>query len=182
MTDINNLTDDELMQLYDEENNKVKALREAMKRRKKIQHKMEDSERKVKSINFRVTQNTYDELSQICEVLPSFKSPNEVARSVLMEWLDKDQTFLPPRNTFDPETFELLQNLYRVASELRNDVRGIAINFNQSVKQLNTLAKKRELTRSDVEEVKDFNKFKNDLVKQVNKFNREVGKLCQLYK
>ncbi|MBO1925576.1 hypothetical protein J4711_12555 [Staphylococcus epidermidis] len=52
MTNINNLTDDELMRLYDEENNKVKALREAMKQRKKIQHKIDESERKVKSINF----------------------------------------------------------------------------------------------------------------------------------
>ncbi|ETJ05908.1 MAG: hypothetical protein Q616_SPPC00743G0001, partial [Streptococcus parasanguinis DORA_23_24] len=60
MTNINNLTDDELMRLYDEENNKVKALREAMKQRKKIQHKIDESERKVKSINFRVTQNAYD--------------------------------------------------------------------------------------------------------------------------
>lgn len=182
MTNINNLTDDELMRLYDEENNKVKALREAMKQRKKIQHKIDESERKVKIINFRVTQNAYDELSQMCEVLPSFKSPNEVARSVLMEWLDKDKTFLPPRNTFDPETFELLQNLYRVASELRNDMRGMANNYNQHVKHLNTLVNKRELTRSDIEEIKEFNTFRKTLTKQVNNFNKEVGKLCLLYK
>ena len=165
MTNINNLTDDELMRLYDEENNKVKALREAMKQRKKIQHKIDESERKVKRINFRVTQNAYD-----------------VARSVLMEWLDKDKTFLPPRNTFDPETFELLQNLYRVASELRNDMRGMANNYNQHVKHLNTLVNKRELTRSDIEEIKEFNTFRKTLTKQVNNFNKEVGKLCLLYK
>lgn len=182
MTNINNLTDDELMRLYDEENNKVKALREAMKRRKKIQHKMDDSERKVKSINFRVTQNAYDELSQMCEVLPSFKSPNEVSRSVLMEWLDKDKTFIPPRNAFDPETFELLQNLYRVASELRNDIRGMAVNYNQAVKHLNTLAKKQELTNDDIKEIKEFNTFRKTLAKEITVFNKAVGKLCQLYK
>lgn len=182
MTDINNLTDDELMQLYDEENNKVKVLREAMKRRKKIQHKMEDSERKVKSINFRVTQNAYDELSQMCEVLPSFKSPNEVSRSVLMEWLDKDKTFLPPRNAFDPETFELLQNLYRVASELRNEMRGLTGNYNQYVRHLNTLSKKQELTPDDIKEIREFNTFRKTLKNEVNVFNKAVGKLCLLYK
>ncbi len=182
MTNINNLTDDELMRLYDEENNKVKALREVMKRRKKIQHKIDESERKVKSINFRVTQKAYDELSQISKVLQSFKSPNEVARSVLMEWLDKDKTFLPPRNAFDPETFELLQNLYRVASELRNDIRGMAVNYNQAVKHLNTLAKKQELTSDDIKEIKEFNTFRKTLNNKVNVFNKAVAHLCQLYK
>ena len=182
MTNINNLTDDELMRLYDEENNKVKALREAMKRRKKIQHKIDESERKVKSINFRVTQKAYDELSQISEVLQSFKSPNEVARSVLMEWLDKDKTFLPPRNAFDPETFELLQNLYRVASELRNDIRCMVVNYNQAVKHLNTLAKKQELTSDDIKEIKEFNTFRKTLNNKVNVFNKAVAHLCQLYK
>lgn len=182
MTNINNLTDDELMRLYDEENNKAKALREVMKRRKKIQHKIDESERKVKSINFRVTQKAYDELSQISKVLQSFKSPNEVARSVLMEWLDKDKTFLPPRNAFDPETFELLQNLYRVASELRNDIRGMAVNYNQAVKHLNTLAKKQELTSDDIKEIKEFNTFRKTLNNKVNVFNKAVAHLCQLYK
>lgn len=61
-------------------------------------------------------------------------------------------------------------------------MRGMANNYNQHVKHLNTLVNKRELTRSDIEEIKEFNTFRKTLTKQVNNFNKEVGKLCLLYK
>ena len=72
--DINKMSDEQLKQHYEKRSDELKALRVAMKQRQQVKHKMPETERKTKNIGFRVTQDTYNEIQQLCDVLHGFKS------------------------------------------------------------------------------------------------------------
>lgn len=179
--DINKMTDDELRQLYETQSNELKALRVALKQRKQVKHKMPETERKTKNVVFRVTPDTYNELQQLCDVLHGFKSPHEIAKTIVLEWIEKDRDF-EPKPVFNKEEFELMMKLSVEVSELKNEVSAIGRNFNQYVRQLNKLARKNLLTHEDVERVQAFKDDLKALLKTSNKITNEVVEQWQQHK
>ena len=179
--DINKMTDDELRQIYETQSNQLKALRVAMKQRQQVKHKMPETERKTKSVGFRVTQDTYNELQQLTDVLHGFKSPHDIAKTIVLEWIEKDRDF-EPKPVFNKDEFELMMKLSVEVSELKNEVSAIGRNFNQYVRQLNKLARKNLLTHEDVERVQAFKDDLKALLKTSNKITNEVVEQWQQHK
>lgn len=167
------MTDDELKRLYETQSNELKAIRVALKQRKQVKHKMPETERKTKNVVFRVTPDTYNELQQLCDVLHGFKSPHEIAKTIVLEWIEKDRDF-EPKQVFNKEEFELMMKLGVEVSELKNELSAIGRNFNQYVKQLNKLARKNLITHEDVERVQAFKDDIQSLLKTSNKISKEV--------
>lgn len=146
-----------------------------------VKHKLPETERKTKTIVFRIREDEYDRLKVLSDELRGYKSPNEIARLITLEWLDNKQTF-KPKQVFDNETFELMQDLQILASELRNDIQGVARNFNQYVKILNTHKLQNELSVDDFKNIDEFRQLFRKTRKNIGDFNREVGALSQQYK
>ena len=146
-----------------------------------VKHKLPETERKTKTIVFRVREDEYDRLKALSDELRGYKSPNEIARLITLEWLDHKQTF-KPKKAFDNETFELMKDLQILASELRNDIQGIARNFNQYVKLLNTHQLRNDLSVDDFKNIDEFRQQFRKTRKNIGDFNREVGSLSQRYK
>ena len=146
-----------------------------------VKHKLPETERKTKTIVFRIREDEYDRLKVLSDELRGYKSPNEIARLITLEWLDNKQTF-KPKQVFDNETFELMQDLQILASELRNDIQGVARNFNQYVKILNTHKLQNELSVDDFKNIDEFRQLFRKTRKNIGDFNREVGVLSQQYK
>ncbi|OHQ43010.1 hypothetical protein [Staphylococcus sp. HMSC069E07] len=143
-----------------------------------VKHKLPETERKTKMIVFRVREDEYDRLKSLSDELRGYKSPNEIARLITLEWLDHKQTF-KPKQVFDNETFELMKDLQILASELRNDIQGIARNFNQYVKLLNTHQLRNDLSIDDFKNIDKFRQQFRKTRKNIDDFNREVGSLSQ---
>lgn len=175
------MTDDELRQLYETQSNELKALRVALKQRQQVKHKMPETERKTKNVVFRVTPDTYNELQQLCDVLHGFKSPHEIAKTIVLEWIEKDRDF-EPKPVFNKEEFELMMKLGVEVSELKNELSAIGRNFNQYVKQLNKLSRKNLITHEDVERVQAFKDDLKALLKTSNKLTNEVVEQWQQHK
>ena len=95
-----------------------------------------------------------------------------------MEWLDNKQTF-KPKQTFDNETFEVMKDLRILASELRNDIQGVARNFNQYIKLLNTHELRNDLSVDDLKNIDEFRQQFRTTRKNIGNFNREVGLLSR---
>lgn len=114
-----------------------------------VKHKLPETERKTKTIVFRIREDEYNRLKALSDELRGYKSPNEIARLITLEWLDNKQTF-KPKQTFDNETFEVMKDLRILASELRNDIQGVARNFNQYIKLLNTHELRNDLSVDDL--------------------------------
>lgn len=146
-----------------------------------IKHKLPETERKTKTIVFRVREDEYDRLKTLSDELRGYKSPNEIARLITLEWLDHKQSF-KPKQVFDNETLELMQELQILASELRNDIQGIARNFNQYVKLLNTHKLQNDLNVDDFKNIDEFRQQFRKTRKNIGDFNRKVGSLSQQYK
>lgn len=146
-----------------------------------VKHKLPETERKTKTIVFRVREDEYDRLKTLSDELRGYKSPNEIARLITLEWLDNKQTF-KPKQVFDNETFEVMKDLQILASELRNDIQGVARNFNQYVKLLNTHQLRDDLSVDDFKNIDDFRKQIKKTRKNITDFNRKVGSLSQQYK
>lgn len=143
-----------------------------------VKHKLPETERKTKTIVFRVREDEYDRLKMLSDELRGYKSSNEIARLITLEWLDNKQTF-KPKQVFDNETFELMQDLRILASELRNDIQGIARNFNQYVKLLNTHKLRNDLSIDDFKNIDEFRQQIKKTRKNIGDFNREVGLLSR---
>lgn len=171
--DINKMSDEELKQYYEKRSDELKALRVALKQRQQVKHKMPETERKTKNIGFRVTQETYNELQQLCDVLHGFKSPHDIAKTIVLEWIEKDRDF-EPKPKFNKDEFELMMNLSVEVSEHKNEVSAIGRNFNQYVNQLNKLSRKGLITHDDVERVQTFKEDIQSLLKTSNKISKEV--------
>lgn len=146
-----------------------------------VKHKLPETERKTKTIVFRVREDEYDRLKTLSDELRGYKSPNEIARLITLEWLDNKQTF-KPKQVFDNETFEVMKDLQILASELRNDIQGVARNFNQYVKLLNTHQLRDDLSVDDFQNIDDFRQQIKKTRKNIVDFNRKVGSLSQQYK
>mgnify|MGYP002712848774 FL=1 len=146
-----------------------------------VKHKLPETERKTKTIVFRIREDEYDRLKVLSDELRGYKSPNEIARLITLEWLDHKQTF-KPKQVFDNETFEVMKDLQILASELRNDIQGIARNFNQYVKLLNTHKLRNDLSIDDFKNIDEFRQQIKKTRKNIGDFNREVGVLSQQYK
>ncbi|MEU8185627.1 MULTISPECIES: hypothetical protein [Bacillati] len=146
-----------------------------------VKHKLPETERKTKTIVFRVREDEYDRLKTLSDELRGYKSPNEIARLITLEWLDNKQTF-KPKQVFDNETFEVMKDLQILASELRNDIQGVARNFNQYVKLLNTHQLRDDLSVYDFKNIDDFRQQIKKTRKNITDFNRKVGSLSQQYK
>lgn len=146
-----------------------------------VKHKLPETERKTKTIVFRVREDEYDRLKTLSDELRGYKSPNEIARLITLEWLDNKQTF-KPKQVFDNETFEVMKDLQILASELRNDIQGVSRNFNQYVKLLNTHQLRDDLSVDDFKNIDDFRQQIKKTRKNITDFNRKVGSLSQQYK
>ena len=143
-----------------------------------VKHKLPETERKTKMIVFRVREEEYDRLKVLSDELRGYKSPNEIARLITLEWLDNKQTF-KPKQTFDNETFEVMKDLRILASELRNDIQGVARNFNQYIKLLNTHELRNDLSVDDLKNIDEFRQQFRTTRKNIGNFNREVGLLSR---
>ncbi|MBF2179334.1 MULTISPECIES: hypothetical protein [Staphylococcus] len=143
-----------------------------------VKHKLPETERKTKMIVFRVREDEYDRLKTLSDELKGYKSPNEIARLITLEWLDNKQTF-KPKQTFDNVTFEVMKDLRVLASELRNDIQGVARNFNQYIKLLNTRKLRNELSVDDLKNIDEFRQQFRTTRKNIGNFNREVGLLSR---
>ncbi|WP_447556735.1 hypothetical protein [Staphylococcus haemolyticus] len=143
-----------------------------------VKHKLPETERKTKTIVFRVREDEYDRLKSLSDELRGYKSPNEIARLITLEWLDNKQTF-KPKQVFDNETFEVMKDLQILASKLRNDIQGISRNFNQYVKLLNTHQLRNDLSIDDFKNIDEFRQQFKKTRKNIGDFNRKVGSLSQ---
>ena len=75
-----------------------------------------------------------------------------------------------------------MKDLQILASELRNDIQGIARNFNQYTKILNTHKLRNDLSIDDFKNIDEFRQQFKKTRKNIGDFNRKVGSLSQQYK
>lgn len=72
-----------------------------------------------------------------------------------------------------------MKDLRVLASELRNDIQGVARNFNQYIKLLNTRKLRNELSVDDLKNIDEFRQQFRTTRKNIGNFNREVGLLSR---